>query len=184
MIYAPGTRDVAPGMRLHPTIDELCVVLDAIFVAGEVALGLQHTPPLKGHSYSLESARFPLLILLPIAGPFYLAATNNAQPRTYQVQFTEHEPQPPGPTTPQLRTVHHMAFSSIFVVFYERYRPWLQGKFGRDVKSWPAFFRFCWAIRNACTHHDGRINFTNPESASVSWAGLTYSPADNGKQVI
>jgi hypothetical protein len=42
----------------------------------------------------------------------------------------------------------------MFVVFYERYRPWLQGKLGRETKSWPEFFRFCWTIRNACTYHD------------------------------
>jgi hypothetical protein len=77
-----------------------------------------------------------------------------------------------------------MIFSALFVIFYERYRPWLQDRFKREVKDWPELFRFCWAIRNGCAHHEAKINFTNPSSAPVSWGGLAFGPSDNGKPIF
>ncbi|MBV8187173.1 MAG: hypothetical protein JO339_08035 [Alphaproteobacteria bacterium] len=83
-----------------------------------------------------------------------------------------------------LRDFFRAMMCNAILVFYERYRPWLQGRFGRETKARPEFWRFCWAIRNAAVHHQGRINFTNSTAAPVTWRGLTYSPADNGKQVF
>jgi hypothetical protein len=180
----PRSRDIAPGSRLHTIIADLLIILDAVYIAGEVAFGLGHVKPLSGANYTLASSRFPLVVLVPIAAPFYLAAQDNQREITYQITYKAFEPEPPGHYTAQLRTVWHTVFSAFFVLYYERYRPFLQDKFGRDVKEWPEFFRFCWAIRNAAAHHESRINFTNPTSAPVTWAGLTYSPANNGHLIF
>jgi hypothetical protein len=184
MVHAPGSRDIAPGSRLHTIIADLLIILDAVYIAGEAAIGKGHVQPLSGANFALTSNRFSLVVQVPIAAPFYLAVRNDKRELTYQITYKASEPDPPGHYTSQLRTVWHVVFSAFFVLYYERYRPFLQEKFGRKTSEWPEFFRFCWAIRNATAHHGSRINFTNPKTAPVTWAGLTYSPANNGHLIF
>jgi hypothetical protein len=68
-------------------------------------------------------------------------------------------------------------------MFFERYNQWLNEKYGRhSTEIWHPTLNFARVIRNAAAH--GSIKFLNPNAAPVSWRDLTYSPADNGKQVI
>lgn len=182
MPHKAGSRNISPDSRIYSIISELCIVLDAIFIAGEVALRQNHAP--HGSRYSLACSRFPLQVIIPISGPFYLAMLKNPVPTIYPITFEKYQPEPQGHTAPQLRTINVTVFCAFFVMFYERYRPWLQIQFGREVRDWPELFRFCWAIRNAAAHHEAHINFTNPTCKPVSWEGLTYSPLDNGKTIF
>jgi hypothetical protein len=184
MVTTPSSRIVGKGSRLHPIVSDLCILLDAIYIAGEAAFKLAHAKPMSGLDFALESSRFPVTVKIPIAGPFYLALTD---PRTvaYQIKLVPHFPEPSGThKTENLRTIHHAVFAAFFVLFYERHRPFLQDRLGRETANWPEFFRFCWAVRNAATHHEFRVNFTNPKVAPVTWAGATYGPADNGRLLI
>jgi hypothetical protein len=59
----------------------------------------------------------------------------------------------------------------------------LERKFGTEVSGWPAVWNFGRVVRNAMSH-GGKVHFTNSGASPVSWKGLTYSPADNGRQIL
>lgn len=48
--------------------------------------------------------------------------------------------------------------------------------------NWHPTLNFCRVVRNAAAH--GSINFRNPRAPSVVWRGLSFGPADNGRQII
>ncbi len=66
-------------------------------------------------------------------------------------------------------------------MFFERYNDWLNVNKG-EAKNWPPTLNFARVVRNGVAH--GKINIRNPEASPVTWRGLTYSYADNGKQII
>ena len=76
------------------------------------------------------------------------------------------------------------AITPIFVTFYEQHRRWISATLGSDSSSWPPLFNFARVIRNAISHHQGRIGFDNPNASPVNWRGLTYSPRDIGRVVL
>lgn len=73
--------------------------------------------------------------------------------------------------------------SSIFGNFYERNVRTVRGKFGNDVQIWPDTWNFGRVVRNAL-YHDGCILIHNQQARPVEWNTLSYSYADNGKQII
>ena len=72
---------------------------------------------------------------------------------------------------------------SMFVNYFERERPQIEAKYGVDTKRWPADWSFARIVRNSVAHKN-EVSFRNPAAAVISWRGLTYSPADNGKKVL
>jgi len=71
----------------------------------------------------------------------------------------------------------------LFVDFYEGSRACITSHYG-ERDNWPELFRFCWAIRNACAHHGGKLNITDPNIRAVQWHHLRYDHRDAGLQVI
>ena len=49
-------------------------------------------------------------------------------------------------------------------------------------ENWPPPLNFARVVRNAIAH--GAIKINDPKSAPVSWRGLSYSHADNGKKIV
>jgi hypothetical protein len=93
-----GRRHIRPGARLHPTVNDLCVLMDAVYIAGEVVHDLPITPPFQKHSFSLSCVRYPIEVIIPILGPFYLAALNDPRPVSYEILLRDaphDEPNPP-----------------------------------------------------------------------------------------
>ncbi len=72
---------------------------------------------------------------------------------------------------------------SMFVNFYERYKPSIENKFTQNRLNWPDEWNFGRVVRNTLSH-GGRINFDNPNALPVYWELLTYMPKDNGRQII
>ena len=54
---------------------------------------------------------------------------------------------------------------------------------GSDPQGWPMIWNFARVIRNAFAH-EGKITFRNPTAPSVSWRTLSYSPANNDRQIL
>lgn len=73
---------------------------------------------------------------------------------------------------------------STLIRYYESVIPAVRNRFGTDSTNWPGVWNFGRVIRNALAHHGGRINFDNSRAQPVSWKSLTFSPADNGRQVM
>jgi hypothetical protein len=69
----------------------------------------------------------------------------------------------------------------IFLMFFERYNVWLRDHLG-EPNNWPATLNFARVVRNAIAH--GKIEIRNSNAPPVTWRGLTYSYADNGKQIF
>lgn len=72
---------------------------------------------------------------------------------------------------------------SMFINYFERFRLDIEQKFGNDTTNWPTDWNFARVVRNSISH-SGCVNFQNLSAAPVSWLGLTYSPADNGRKVL
>lgn len=72
---------------------------------------------------------------------------------------------------------------SSFVSFYENVKDKTEELFGRDPYNWPPTLNFYRVIRNAFSHN-GVINFTNRNASPVTWRNLSYSPSDNGSQIL
>jgi hypothetical protein len=72
---------------------------------------------------------------------------------------------------------------SMIVNYFERECPQIEARYNTDRARWPADWNFARIIRNSAAHNN-EVVFSNPKAAPVTWHGLTYSPADNGRQVL
>ncbi len=71
-----------------------------------------------------------------------------------------------------------------YLAFFEDIRHDLIQKLGRDSNLWSyETLKFGYQIRNAVAH-SGRIHFNRPDNSPVSWKGLYYSHANNGKVIF
>lgn len=185
-----------PEKRVIRRSDRLYDVLLNFFIEFG-ALGLAATISAGGSVENAEWAtivafRSPIHIKCQPVKLFHLAIRENESPDDFELQFVSGRRQlhdmPQRVQESHKVTAYHRVFNNMlgltFLSFYERHRPWLQKHFGGEVDKWPQLFRFAWALRNAITHHEGEVNFENPKCPSVTWNGLTYSPADNGRLVF
>jgi hypothetical protein len=83
--------------------------------------------------------------------------------------------------TSGLQAVMPHVVSPIFLLFFERYNDWLNTNVGDAVK-WPPPLNFARVIRNAAAH--GKIKIKDHSAPAVTWRGLSYNHADNGRQII
>lgn len=68
--------------------------------------------------------------------------------------------------------------------YYERHRQRIVDKFGEDPNlSWPSVWNFARVVRNAMSHR-GELHFRSSTAPAVSWKGLSYSPKDNGRNIL
>src|SRR5574341_145058 len=82
-----------------------------------------------------------------------------------------------------IRGVTSLITQGAFIRYFEKIRPKIESKYGDDPIGWPAVWNFGRVVRNAFGH-GGRINFRNPNAPSVTWKSLTYSYADNGREIM
>jgi hypothetical protein len=72
---------------------------------------------------------------------------------------------------------------SMIINYFEREGPQIAAKHGGDTTLWPADWNFARIVRNSVAHKN-EVFFNNLHAAPVTWRGLTYSPADNGRKVL
>ena len=69
--------------------------------------------------------------------------------------------------------------ANAFVLFFKSNRAFAEAKYTSDAQAW----NFGRIIRNALAHK-GVINITNVNAPAVSWRGLSYSRAQNGRRIL
>ncbi len=79
-----------------------------------------------------------------------------------------------------IRRLHMTLIQIAFINYFEKTKPIIKNKYGTN---WPPVWNFASVIRNALAH-GGRIRIDDPDAKRVSWMTLTYSPLDNGKQIM
>jgi len=72
---------------------------------------------------------------------------------------------------------------SMFVNYFERERIGIETQFGTNTDAWPSDWNFARVVRNSVAHKNA-VFFNNPAASPVSWRGLVYCPADNGRRVM
>ena len=131
------------------------------------------------HATNEELRFFPHSVLaLIIANSWPTETEVEYLPFTAPDDVPEHPVQLTG-----LNRVHERMIEGAFQSYFEKVRPQVEQRFGTTTTQWPDVWNFGRIIRNAMSH-GGQINFRNPRAASVNWQNLTYSPADNGKQIM
>jgi hypothetical protein len=71
---------------------------------------------------------------------------------------------------------------SMVVNYFERERPQIQARYGKTPR-WPADWNFARIVRNSVVHNN-EVFFHDLAASPVTWRGLTYAPADNGRKVL
>jgi hypothetical protein len=71
----------------------------------------------------------------------------------------------------------------LVISYFERHQDEIRQKFGGQ-KHWPAVWQFGRVVRNAAAH-DGALYFAgHTNQISVSWKGLEYTSADQGRIIF
>lgn len=84
--------------------------------------------------------------------------------------------------TGQLKLHAHL-IESAFIQYFESVCSIVENKYSKGRQSWPEVWKFGRVVRNAFAHR-GEIYITNPRASAVTWKTLTYSPANNGLQIV
>ena len=183
MTYLSGMRSFHQKDRLFKPLLTFMTMFDALMIATE-CMKTGVLDKTSGHGV-IEAHQFNLWVKFPVL-VWTDFMTKNVTPRGFQLIFSSKPSSPSGPqigpTMFGYKSTTMAITMAIYVAFYERYKEWIEQKFGRDKKAWPPFFNFTRTIRNFIVHHDGKVHFENPKAAAVTWHHITYSPADMGKQ--
>lgn len=177
------TRGLRPGERLFEPMKHLATLFASVGIAAQYyADGRVTVNP--GDYLTIESNQFPMQVRVPMSGPVEAALMEIPVSR---IDLTvEAGTQPPAYrifTTGYQSLIRHL-IAPLFVDFYEQHLPWIEANLGgRDGSNWPTVLDFARVIRNACSH-GGKLTFKTPTSRTVSWRGITYSPADHDKLVV
>jgi hypothetical protein len=177
-------HQIKQGDRLFAPINDLLIIIAAIAHASSFMVGGKtHThksPNMRVHT------RFGYGFGLPLRGPLE-SALHNVLPGMIEIGVitdAEHLDKPLLDVKLETAGLHNTmatVTTPIFLMFFERYSDWLTLTYG-DAAGWPATLNFARVIRNAAAH--GKINIRNKEAVPVTWRGMQYGPADNGRQII
>jgi hypothetical protein len=94
----------------------------------------------------------------------------------------------PGPAPAKTATLNGIQnlmgslYQQAFIAYFERNRDAIEAKFDKVRNGkWPMVLQFGRAVRNAFAH-GGTVDIR--EDITVTWRGVTYSPVENGRQVL
>ncbi|WP_131798474.1 hypothetical protein [Acidovorax sp. GW101-3H11] len=125
----------------------------------------------------------PFEVRLPLVGPIENAKLG-LEANYVKLTLAPWTPRPDSPLSEP--NVHAYVFKMIFPIFtefYENHLVEIQRCFGEAAAKWPPIWQFARVVRNAMAH-GSRINFKNPNAVPVSWKGLSYGPAQNGRNIF
>jgi hypothetical protein len=88
-----------------------------------------------------------------------------------------------GPRIGSLKGIVAMSLGAAFVRYFESRHSEICARYGEQPYLWPGELNFARVIRNAFAH-GGQISFQNPNAGAVAWMGISYSPADNGREIV
>lgn len=198
-----GKRAFTPNDRFFKLAEYLTIYMDMeiyalvasqrisasdIFPNGSNPIPQGDIVPTPGqYRAAIQCRQFNLDIKHFVFGPFWAAF----QPNTivaYEFEFVQ-----PNRDSPKILesdkwgAIAEMFWNTALVFFYEQNRQWIQQTFGsssKDLNNWPPIFRFAWALRNAASHHGGRLNITDEKVLPVTWHHLSYDHRNVGLRVF
>jgi hypothetical protein len=181
MAIKTGPYQIVAGDRLCQPMSELLVMTSAI---GHGAYVVQNGTRLVDPKASFEfpCQQLPFAVLGPFHGPLE-AALRNDPVANMTLEITPRQAPGNGGRGGETGFLLRNAVCPTFANFYERQAEWLLANVDGDPNKWPMLFRFCRVARNAVIHF-GRITITNPKAEPVTWEKLSYSPADNGREIF
>jgi hypothetical protein len=178
-------RRVNPGDRLFSPINDLLIILSAISHASSVIVDADvHTDPHPTMRVNTSQVDYAFVLPLPLRGGPLEQKIQKKTPAYIEIGTTSNddvELEGAKLKTSGLNGIAAHIISLVFLAFFERYNEWLKQKMG-DAINWPPTLNFCRVVRNACAH--GAIHFQNPSAPPVTWRGLSFGPADNGRPII
>lgn len=125
----------------------------------------------------------PLEIRLPLVGPIENAKLG-LEANYIKLTVVPLTPRPDSSLSAP--NVHAYVFKMIFPIFtefYENHLGEIRSCYGDAAAKWPTIWQFARIVRNAMAH-GSHIDITNPNAAPVSWKGLSYGPAQNGRKIF
>jgi hypothetical protein len=178
MTKLSGSRVIKDGDRLYPYVSNLSILVDGIYLGVYTVLKVPIPPPFQGLPADFHSRLFPLVVRLPIGGPFYGAIEVSPPDKkpNYEVTFAPAKVIPSGAPRPGFKDILQTIFPAYFVLFYENYQPWIAKTYTSETNNWPSLFRFSWAMRNAAVHHGGQFFVRDQTRPPLTWHSLTYKP--------
>lgn len=171
--------------RLFESVLGLAIMYEAFFCHLMARTG--HTPPEPGSMIGMSSMQDKTILSFPVSLSF-----GNVVLKDMATSIFIHFGNPPemeDGTLPVDSGEGAMAQAllrlvpPLFLQFYETYLPWWVKKYSGDPTQWPEVMRFGRVVRNAIGH-GGRIMWASSNVPPVTWSGLRYSHADNGRAVI
>ncbi len=112
-------------------------------------------------------------------------------PSARQPKFLTLVKQPINPSPPEhpiflskIQLLMARLIGDAFMSYYERHLDAVEARWGKEREGrWPMVWWFAWAVRNACSHN-GKTHFKTASHPAVHWKSLSYSYANNGRQVL
>lgn len=182
MTRLSGARTVSPSHRLFEPMRKVCVVVDALGIAVSF-VRLNRVEAKMGDYVACISLQLPIEVRLASLAP----VTSIAWDRPVSGIEIGFFPVTKGPSYQSkiagTKDVLMGLVTPIYVDFYEQHRTWMRATYG-DLDRWPELFRFAWAVRNAISHHGGKINITDPNLRPVTWHKLSYDHCYAGTEII
>jgi len=172
----------------HRFFDNLVVLLaivDSLAVNFHLQLG-HHPSGYAGRCIEFEGVRdvSGVNLVFPDAHSMMLEITAGKWPTT--VKLIERPITGPdfavSGTVSGIQRLQSPYLQSVFVHYYETVKPLVEMAHGKPG-NWPATWEFSRVVRNAFSH-GGVITIHNPNAATVQWKSLSYTAADNGRQLL
>ena len=194
MPVAIGTQFIKRGERLYQPLNNFTVIFSAFVLAANIHRR-KMGPPRIGSWDTFNCQQLDISIKLVTGGPLEYAL-NDVLPDDIQIEFIKGIPQIAAysiwaggyvynnryQVTYGFRSAMIATVSMIFVTFYQTYVDWL-AKHAKKYDNWPPRWKFARVIRNSVAH-GGRISIEKESAPPVSWYGLTYAYANNGREAI
>jgi hypothetical protein len=182
MASLTGTIRTEKGKhRLHEQIFILSAVCASISTALTLKVAGAPMPAFQVTGFMCN--QFDRCVVFPFNGPIEQMLTNTI-PEFFEFRIDD---QPRGvdrkPGEWPLETMLTKVIVPFFVEFFEDHRPWLAANISKKFTQWPNVWQFARIVRNAASHA-GQVNTDDPAFVPVTWCGLTYGPAQNGRRIF
>lgn len=149
------------GERLFSPTNDFLIIFSAVSHAASLMVdGKTHNS--ANPSARINTTQFDYAFVLPLRGPLE-HALKGTTPEYIEIGMT--------PNTDEI--LEHAKIRTTGLNAADTYG---------DGMNWQPTLNFCRVVRNAAAH--GSINFRNLRAPSVVWRGLSFGPADNGRQII
>jgi len=165
---------IEPNDRLFDPLFKFLVIQSSFTIACAVIIG-QEVHARSNHE--MDCHVLDLTVRLPLRKAMQLAIDE----RTPSVIEFELRPKAElqGRKAAEVGTFLPYLVTPILVEFVEAHKQWLFDRYD-DWRKFPPTAAFAYQVRNSIAHLGVRIH----GAGAVSWYGLSYSAADNGRPVI